>query len=310
MINIKENILIFLYLLINIISSFSIVLCNKYIINECKCNYILTITALHFIVNYLFHEILCLLKFSHFQRPSIENRISIKYQIILAILGTLSIISINLSLQYNSVFIYQIFKLLNIPCVILFQPYLLYTLSLESYLSLIGISIGVIISTVEQYDLKTNIIGIILSSVGVISTSIAQINSSSIQKELNLTPIQLNHCQSLPTSILCAIFAYAFEIHSNYYKLYNVLFLNNKILLLVLLTCLISLAVNISTYAILGKTSPLTFQVVGQIKTCCVLIGGWILFDHSVHIITFKTIFGIILAFISSLIYAYIKTYN
>jgi len=37
---------------------------------------------------------------------------------------------------------------------------------------------------------------------------------------------------------------------------------------------------NLSTYALLGKTSPVTYQVIGQIKTCLVVVFGYLVFDH------------------------------
>jgi solute carrier family 35 protein E3 len=40
-----------------------------------------------------------------------------------------------------------------------------------------------------------------------------------------------------------------------------------------------ALGVNISNYLVLGKTSPLTYQVLGHLKTVLILILGFTVFD-------------------------------
>ena len=50
------------------------------------------------------------------------------------------------------------------------------------------------------------------------------------------------------------------------------------VLTLVLLTCLLALCVNWCSFGLIGRTSPITFQVVGHAKTCLVLAGGYLMF--------------------------------
>jgi len=40
-------------------------------------------------------------------------------------------------------------------------------------------------------------------------------------------------------------------------------------------TCALAVAVNAATFFLLGKTSPVSYQVVGHLKTVLVLGGGW-----------------------------------
>ena len=47
---------------------------------------------------------------------------------------------------------------------------------------------------------------------------------------------------------------------------------------LVLGTCFLALLVNFCSFGLIGRTSPITFQVVGHLKTCLVLVGGYVLF--------------------------------
>ena len=53
---------------------------------------------------------------------------------------------------------------------------------------------------------------------------------------------------------------------------------HTQTLWLVLGTCFLALLVNFCSFGLIGRTSPITFQVVGHAKTCLVLIGGYVLF--------------------------------
>ena len=45
------------------------------------------------------------------------------------------------------------------------------------------------------------------------------------------------------------------------------------------LSCFFALGVNISNYLVLGKTSPLTYQVLGHLKTILILVLGFTMFQ-------------------------------
>ena len=51
---------------------------------------------------------------------------------------------------------------------------------------------------------------------------------------------------------------------------------------IVLGTCFLALAVNLCSFGLIGRTSAITFQVVGHAKTCLVLTGGYVLFPAKV----------------------------
>lgn len=50
-----------------------------------------------------------------------------------------------------------------------------------------------------------------------------------------------------------------------------------RVMWIVLATCFLALAVNLCSFGLIGRTSAITFQVVGHAKTCLVLIGGYVL---------------------------------
>lgn len=72
--------------------------------------------------------------------------------------------------------------------------------------------------------------------------------------------------------------------------------------LFILLSCLLAVFCNISQYLCIGRFSAVSFQVLGHMKTVCVLTLGWLLFDSE---LTFKNIMGMLLAVVGMIIYSW-----
>lgn len=68
------------------------------------------------------------------------------------------------------------------------------------------------------------------------------------------------------------------------------------------LSCLIAVSVNFSTFLVIGKTSPVTYQVLGHLKTCLVLAFGYTLLHDP---FTPRNIAGILIAVLGMLLYSY-----
>merc|ERR1711920_1187398 len=79
-------------------------------------------------------------------------------------------------------------------------------------------------------------------------------------------------------------------------------------ILWIMACCGIAVVMNISTYGLLGKTSPVTYQVLGQLKTCLIVGLGYVFFDAKVPvnwlIIRFT---GVAIAVVGILSYAVCK---
>merc|ERR1711935_134103 len=80
-------------------------------------------------------------------------------------------------------------------------------------------------------------------------------------------------------------------------------------LTLVLGTCFLALLVNWCSFGLIGRTSPITFQVVGHAKTCLVLIGGYVLFPAKAQDVQqfYNNIAGVTVAFVGVVLYGNIK---
>ena len=73
----------------------------------------------------------------------------------------------------------------------------------------------------------------------------------------------------------------------------------------IILSCLISVSVNFSTFLVIGKTSPVTYQVLGHLKTCLVLAFGYVLLHDPFN---WRNILGILIALIGMVLYSYFCT--
>lgn len=73
----------------------------------------------------------------------------------------------------------------------------------------------------------------------------------------------------------------------------------------IIISCLISVSVNFSTFLVIGKTSPVTYQVLGHLKTCLVLAFGYLLLHDPFD---WRNILGILVALIGMVLYSYFCT--
>ncbi|GMP23643.1 hypothetical protein CsSME_00001167 [Camellia sinensis var. sinensis] len=192
------------------------------------------------------------------------------------ILNGISIRLLNLSLCFNSVGFYQ--------------------------LSLSILLLGVGVATVT--DLQLNIMGSILSLLAVVTTCVAQIMPNTIQKKIKVSSTQLLY-QSCPYQAMTLFFAGPFldRLLTNQ----NVFAFKHtpQVLVFIVLSCLISVSVNFSTFLVIGKTSPVTYQVLGHLKTCLVLAFGYVLLHDP---FSWRNIFGIVIALVGMVLYSFYCT--
>eukprot|EP00933_Yihiella_yeosuensis_P069024 TRINITY_DN7512_c2_g3_i1.p1 TRINITY_DN7512_c2_g3~~TRINITY_DN7512_c2_g3_i1.p1 ORF type:complete len:319 (-),score=17.63 TRINITY_DN7512_c2_g3_i1:151-1107(-) len=205
-----------------------------------------------------------------------------------AALTVLTILSNNASVEANSVGFYQIFKLLIIPTVIGIERVqgIKRVYRWPVICSLIVSSIGVGMATVSDFEINTR--GFILACLSDLITAQFQIWQSEKQREHGLSPTQIQHSVGWPTALIGGFSALAFDVLFPSIKsllllrpggLLEYTFDGYKELYWLCFSCSIAVGMNLSTYALLGKTSPVTYQVIGQIKTCLVVCFGYFFFD-------------------------------
>lgn len=150
-------------------------------------------------------------------------------------------------------------------------------------------------------DMQLNFLGSVISCLAIVTTCVAQIMTNTIQKRFKVSSTQLLY-QSSPyqaaTLFVAGPFLDAALTNRNVFSFDY----TSYVLFFVVLSCLISVSVNFSTFLVIGKTSAVTYQVLGHLKTCLVLAFGYILLKNP---FSWRNIFGILIAVIGMGLYSY-----
>ena len=253
-------------------SSVGLILVNKVIMKTFGFTFVLTLTAVHFLITALGMEVMALLGF--FTRA----RLPLLDTVLMAVFCIGSVAFMNFSLSYNSVGFYQVTKLLCIPCMVLIQTLFYHqSFSRKIQLTLAVVLGGVGLATVS--DMELNEVGCVMGALAVLFTAQFQIWQGAKQSEQKMNAMQMNHAQALPSFLFCLLLSLAVE-HRGSTPATNVRlhsFQENEVAW-ILLSCFLALSVNLCTYGLIGKTSAVTYQVVGHAKTCLILLGGFLFF--------------------------------
>ncbi|XP_074285005.1 UDP-xylose transporter 1 [Silene latifolia] len=281
-------------LFLSVASSVSIVICNKALMSNLGFKFATTLTSWHLMVTF------CTLhlaqRFKFFETKTVD----MKTVVLFGILNGISIGLLNLSLGFNSIGFYQMTKLAIIPFTVLLETLFLNKhFSAKIKFSLFILLLGVGIASIT--DLQLNFVGTVLSGLAIVTTCVGQILTNTIQKRLSVSSTQLLY-QSAPFQA-AVLFVFGplvdkFLTHQNVFAYtYSPLVLG-----FIILSCLIAVSVNFSTFLVIGKTSPVTYQVLGHLKTCLVLGFGYTLLHDP---FTERNIIGISIAVLGMGFYSY-----
>lgn len=284
-------------LFLSVASSVSIVICNKALMTNLGFPFATTLTSWHLMVTYCTLHLAQRLNF--FETKSVD----MKTVVLFGILNGVSIGFLNLSLGFNSIGFYQMTKLAIIPFTVLLETiFLKKHFSRKIKLSLFVLLVGVGIASIT--DLQLNFVGTILSGLAIITTCVGQILTNTIQKRLNVSSTQLLY-QSAPFQA-AVLFLFGPMVDKFLTKQSVFAFKYSPIVLgFIVLSCLIAVSVNFSTFLVIGKTSPVTYQVLGHLKTCLVLGFGYTLLHDP---FTERNIIGITIAVFGMGLYSYFCT--
>ncbi|XP_055831440.1 UDP-xylose transporter 3-like [Solanum dulcamara] len=282
---------------LSVVSSVSIVICNKALMSSLGFRFATTLTSWHLLVTFCSLHVALWMKL--FEHKPFDPRTVVGF----GILNGISIGLLNLSLGFNSVGFYQMTKLAIIPCTVFLETlFLSKKFSRSIQLSLCVLLLGVGIATVT--DLQLNFLGSILSLLAVLTTCVAQIMTNTIQKKFKVSSTQLLY-QSCPyqamTLFISGPFLDKFLTQQNVFSFRY----TPQVLVFIAMSCLISVSVNFSTFLVIGKTSPVTYQVLGHLKTCLVLAFGYILLHDPFN---WRNILGIFVAMMGMVLYSYYCT--
>jgi len=295
----------------NLLASVSIILVNKQIVSVCGFHFLLTLLFLNFLTTCTLLEVLAWCGYLKVKHLPPRDRW------LVALLAVLTVLLNNASNEANSVGFYQITKLLIIPTVILIERLggVRRSYSGGIVCSLLVASFGVAVATVS--DFEVNLRGTILASLSVVLTARYQIWQGSKQHEHGVSAMQITHSVAWPQSVIGFFATNVFDIWCPSLKDWLLLrsggLLDHRLrgredVFWILACCGLAVAMNLSTYGLLGKASPVTYQVIGQLKTCLIVGLGYVFFDAKVPpgwlLVRFS---GVAIAAVGIIAYAVLK---
>lgn len=273
----------------------------KLVKKHLTCQFTMTLSTFHFLSTWLLLEILAF--FGAIRR---YEDIPFRKRFILAFLVMTSIISMNFNLASNSIGFYQMTKLCAIPYMLVWNTLIKkmkYTK--KEIISLIILLSGVALFSVS--DVEFNLIGSIYALIAIISTAHNQMITGELQKEYKLNGPELQVAIMPEEFSLGIISSTVMEnLGDNAFVSSS---LSYKTILLLLATCFFAIGVNVATFGLIGKTSSVTYQVVGHAKTILLLVFGYIFFpspwESTYQMI--KAIGGIIIALFGVFMYSKVR---
>ncbi|KAK5645369.1 hypothetical protein RI129_006669, partial [Pyrocoelia pectoralis] len=160
------------------------------------------------------------------------------------------------------------------PGVMIIQSFRGKQFSSKVKLTTVPIIVGVTLCFI--YDIRLNLLGTVFALSGVTITSFYQVLVNSKQAELQLNSMQLLFYQAPLSAFLLSLCIPLVEpqivtTFTHHWTLTEVCF--------IIISSSTAVLVNLTTYWILGNTSPLTYNMVGHSKFVLIMIGGWYLYD-------------------------------
>ncbi|KAL7097483.1 hypothetical protein ACP275_10G147400 [Erythranthe tilingii] len=257
----------------NFLASISIILMNKLVLVNTGFNYPIFLSFIHYVVSWLIMAILKTLSILSLSAPSKSTKYSSLLS--LGIVMSLSTGLANVSLKYNSVGFYQMAKIAVTPAIVLAEFVLFRKrISTQKVLALTVVSIGVAVATVT--DLQFHFFGACIAVAWIVPSAVNKILWSNLQQQDNWSALALMWKTTPITLFFLVMLMPSLDppgVFSFDWNLYNSAIIGGSAILGFLLQWSGALA--------LGATSATTHVVLGQFKTCVILLGGFVLFGSN-----------------------------
>ncbi|MED6207557.1 hypothetical protein PIB30_036886 [Stylosanthes scabra] len=280
----------------NFLAAVAIIFINKMVLQTVQFKFPIFLSLIHYVVSWLFMAVLnalCLLPAS----PSSKST-HMSSLFTLGFVMSLSTGLANVSLKYNSIGFYQMAKIAVTPSIVVAE-FVLYRnkVSWPKGLALTVVSIGVGVATVT--DLQLDAFGACVAFAWIVPSAVNKILWSRMQQQQNWTALALMWKTTPVTIIFLGAMlpcldppgALLFD-----WNLWNTLIILSSAVLGFLLQWSGALA--------LGATSAISHVVLGQFKTCVVLLGNYYIFGSNPGIIS---ICGAITAIVGMSVYTYLN---
>jgi solute carrier family 35 protein E3 len=210
----------------------------------------------------------------------------------------------NLSLQYNSVGFYQLMKVLMSPITAFIQTvWFGVPIHTSLQIALFITCCGVGLATVN--DVNVNFTGTVFAVLGLLGGVFYQLWVKTKQKALNASSFQVLTYQAPQSAVIVLCITPLFdELHGPRGLLRALQDMDVQLAIALTLACSIAFCVNLSLFLVIGRTSPLSYQVLGHFKLVVVLLGGIFLFGGDTNP---KRLLGMLVTFIGVVVYGHLK---
>ncbi|CAN6451067.1 unnamed protein product [Victoria cruziana] len=256
----------------NFLVSVGIIMVNKMVLSNVGFNYPIFLTFIHYLVSWFFMGTLNILSLL----PAAPSAKTTPFSSLFA-LGTVMSLSnglANVSLKYNSVGFYQMAKIAVTPTIVLAE-FMLFRkcVSCSKVIALTIVSIGVAVATVT--DFQFHLFGACIALAWIIPSAVNKILWSRLQQQDNWTAMALMW-KTTPITLISLVGLMPWLDPPGVLS-FNWSYSNTSA---ILLSAALGFLLQWSGALALGATSATTHVILGQFKTCVILLGGYLIF-HS-----------------------------
>ncbi|XP_054822496.1 nucleotide-sugar uncharacterized transporter 1 isoform X1 [Prosopis cineraria] len=278
----------------NFLVAVGIIFMNKMVLQTVNFRFPIFLTLIHYLVSWFFMAVLKTFSLLPASPSSKSTQMSSLFT--LGFVMSLSTGLANVSLKYNSIGFYQMAKIAVTPSIVLAE-FILYTkrVSMAKALALAVVSIGVAVATVT--DLQFHVFGACVAVAWIIPSAVNKILWSRLQQQENWTALALMWKTTPITLIFLAAMLPCLDppgVLSFNWNLQNTLVIFASAILGFLLQWSGALALGLVDFCLLGgkenfsefllndsATSAISHVVLGQFKTCVLLLGNYYLFGSN-----------------------------
>ncbi|KAK9097442.1 hypothetical protein Sjap_022939 [Stephania japonica] len=283
----------------NFLVAVGIILMNKLVLGKVGFNYPIFLTFIHYALSWFLMAILNAFSLLPASPPSKSTPFSS-----LLALGTVMSVSTglaNVSLKYNSVGFYQMAKIAVTPTIVLAEfVFFGKRVSCQKVLALAIVCVGVAVATVT--DLQFHFFGACVALAWIIPSAVNKILWSNLQQQENWTALALMW-KTTPITLFFLVTLMPWLDPPGFLS-FNWSFSNTTA---IILSAVFGFLLQWSGALALGATSATTHVVLGQFKTCVILLGGFILFGSNPGS---TSLCGAIIALAGMSVYTYLNLAN
>ncbi|XP_044470894.1 nucleotide-sugar uncharacterized transporter 1 isoform X2 [Mangifera indica] len=282
----------------NFVVAVGIIFMNKWVLKNVGFHFPICLSFLHYLMSWTLMAILNAFGLLPSFPASKSSRLSL---FTLGFVMCFSTGLANVSLKYNSVGFYQMAKIAVTPSIVLAE-FLWYRkkVSLLKVITLTVVSIGVAVATVT--DLQFSLFGACVALAWVIPSATNKILWSNMQQQENWTALALMW-KTTPITMLFLVSLIPIldppGVLSFDWNLTNTL--------AILMSAFLGFLLQWSGALALGATSAISHVVLGQFKTCVILLGNYYLFGSNPGT---TSIYGAFVAIAGMTFYTYLNLYN